>query len=589
MVTLALIGLVGGLITGVSPCVLPMLPIIFFAGGTTPSPQPQPEPRPVQGPGGTDVLEVAPARKVRNRRPFAIILGLVTSFSVFTLFGSVLLSALGLPDDLLRWVGLTVLALVGIGLIVPAVGHWIEKPFYRLPKISGHNDNGFLLGLGLGTLYVPCAGPVLAAITVAGATGEVGARTVVLTISFAIGAALPLLVFATAGSNIAARIGAYRQRATTFRRIGGIVMIALAVGLAFNLTDALQRAVPAYTGGLEKKISESDAFQGALVPFETDENKDLAKCTPGSDQLASCGTAPAIRGTQQWFNTPDGRAVDLASLKGKVVLLDFWAYSCINCQRDEPHISSWYDAYQDDGLEVIGIHAPEFAFEKSASNLQAAIDKEQITYPVVQDNDLKTWTAYRNRYWPAKYLIDADGTVRAIKFGEGDYAQTESLIRELLRDADPGVELPDPVEADTQDTASAEGPLTPELYLSLFRTTGYSGTPERFGKDARDFELDPDQPQDTYSYGGRWKPGSEYFEALGDDSRMRLHYAGKDVFHVIAGEGTVTVSQDGQPDRTIQVSGEPNLYPLVENDDYGTGVITLTYSKGLRVYTYTFG
>ncbi|MFT4263091.1 MAG: cytochrome c biogenesis protein CcdA [Nocardioides sp.] len=565
MLTLALIGLVGGLITGVSPCVLPMLPIIFFAGA-----------------GG------AGEERSDRTRPLKIIVGVVTSFSVFTLLGSTILSFLGLPDDFLRWAGIAVLALVGIGMLIPALGHLIERPFYRLPKVTGQRGGPFVLGLGLGTLYVPCAGPILAAITVAGATGQIGWRTVVLTVSFALGAALPLLIFASAGSNIRGRINAYRSRATAFRVGGGVILIVLAVALAFNATDALQRAVPNYTGGLEKRLATSDAVQGALTPFETEENKALSKCTPGADELASCGVAPKLR-KGRWLNTPDGRAISLDDLHGKVVLIDFFAYSCINCQRDQPYIQRWQKAYAGAGLEVIGVHSPEFAFEKSSSNLVAAMRKEGTTYPVLQDNELATWTAYRNRYWPAKYLIDRDGTVRAIKFGEGDYAQTEGLIRTLLTDpatGGSGVTLP-AATTKVDDPGFTEA-RTPELYLAA-NHPGYVGSPKYVGTDRTTYAYaGASQPQDTYGLAGPWSATSEHLVAE-DGSQLRLHFRGRDVYHVLAGSGTVTISEPGKPDRTIDVSGTPNLYPLITGDDVLDETITLTYGKGIEAYTFTFG
>ncbi|NOL45462.1 cytochrome c biogenesis protein DipZ, partial [Kribbella sandramycini] len=327
MITLAFIGLVGGLITGVSPCVLPMLPIIFFAG-TTGKKEPAAT-RKTVGEGDLLVEEVEIAKPARDFRPLKIIAGIVVSFSVFTLAGSVILSALGLPDDFLRWGGLTILTLVGLGLIFPALGHWIEKPFYRLPKINKNNNGAFVLGLGLGTLYVPCAGPVLAAITVAGATGNVGWRTVVLTVSFAMGAALPLLIFASAGSRISQRVKAYRNHQKGFRTAGGIVMILLAVALAFNVTDVIQRSLPSYTSGLEQKVAENKTVQGVLAPALGKGGQELAKCTPGAAELTVCGAAPEFTGTQKWFNTPGGKPATIAGLKGKVILVDFWAYSCI--------------------------------------------------------------------------------------------------------------------------------------------------------------------------------------------------------------------------------------------------------------------
>jgi cytochrome c biogenesis protein CcdA/thiol-disulfide isomerase/thioredoxin len=577
MITLALIGLIGGLITGVSPCVLPMLPIIFFAGSSTVSGPPTGEPA-VEG----DTL-VATKKKL-NTRPLKIIAGLVTSFSIITLFGTTLLSFLGLPDDFLLWVGLIVLTVVGVGLIVPAVGHVIEKPFYRLPKISNPDSGAFLFGMGLGTLYVPCAGPVLAAIVVAGATGDVGIKTVVLTVSFALGAALPLLFFAAAGARAGERIKSYRAKAQQFRVASGIVLILLAVALAFDAPAALQKALPNYTGGLEKKVAESKTVQGALSPLSNDENKDLARCIPGSPKLASCGVAPSIKGTQQTFNA-DGGPIDLADYRGKVVLVDFFAYSCINCQRDAPHLADWNTRYKDAGLQIIGIHSPEFAFEKSAGNLKSAIRKEKLTYPIAQDNNLSTWTNYRNRYWPAKYLIDAKGTVRAIKFGEGSYDQTESQIRRLLKVADPSVTLPKP--SGMVGTHVPAG-TTPETYFGYSGNTNYVGDPKVLLQRQQDYLLRPGQPDDTYSLGGRWTVETKYAEA-GKAARSRLNFTATKVFHVLAGTGTVTIEVEGEKTRTITVDGTPNLYEIYSAKTAQRKTMTLEYSKGLEAYTFAFG
>ncbi|MDX6262138.1 MAG: hypothetical protein QOH84_3826 [Kribbellaceae bacterium] len=589
MITLALIGLLGGLITGVSPCVLPMLPIIFFAGTTGKT---EPVRTATARKGGSDgdllVEEVAVGKPARDWRPLKIIAGIVVSFSVFTLAGSVILSALGLPDDFLRWGGLIILSIVGLGLIFPALGHWIEKPFYRLPKINRNNNGAFVLGLGLGTLYVPCAGPVLAAITVAGATGNVGWRTVVLTVSFAMGAALPLLIFASAGSRISQRVKAYRDHQKGFRIAGGAVMIALAVALAFNVTDVIQRSLPSYTSGLEKKVAENKTVQGALAPAIGVGGEELAKCTPGAAELAMCGAAPEFRGTQKWFNTADGKAATLGELKGKVVLVDFWAYSCINCQRATPHLLAWDKAYKSLGLQIVGIHSPEFAFEKSAGNLQSAISQEKIGYPVGQDNNLATWTAYRNQYWPAKYLVDAGGTVRSIKFGEGDYGQTEDQIRQLLTDANPGIKLPAPVDGTVKaDSIGAEG-TTPETYLAYSRSKNLNGTGKLTPNKTVAFGLNAQQPNDTYSLGGSWAVGTQSVTST-KGSQVRLNYQAAKVFHVLSGEGTVTVSIPGRPDKTITVKGTPNLYELVNQPQQERQTMTLTYSAGISAFTFSFG
>jgi cytochrome c biogenesis protein CcdA len=224
VLSLALIGFFGGLITGISPCILPVLPVIFYSGGVQGA-------RTGGADGGTTVVK-APSRW----RPYLVISGLVVSFSVFTLVGSLLLSLLNLPQDVLRWTGLIVLVLIGIGLIVPRFESILEKPFSWIPQRNvGTDRGGFLLGIALGAVYVPCAGPVLAAITVAGSTGEIGIETVVLTATFAVGAAIPLLFFALAGRRVGERVKSFRKHQRGIRMTGGVVMIALAIGLVFNV------------------------------------------------------------------------------------------------------------------------------------------------------------------------------------------------------------------------------------------------------------------------------------------------------------------------------------------------------------------
>ncbi|GMA35307.1 cytochrome c biogenesis protein/redoxin [Demequina litorisediminis] len=437
---LVIIGLLGGLITGISPCILPVLPVIFLTGGAQSARVPRYDALGTMGgvgatPGAaTSVATAAPATpEVSRWRPYLVIAGLVTAFTLVTLVGSLILSALHLPQDVIRWVAMGVLVLIGIGLIVPRFEHLLERPFAFVPRRRvDQSRGGFGVGLALGAVFVPCAGPVLAAIIVAGSTGNIGAGTVALTVSFAIGVAVPLLFFALAGRGLAERVKAFRRRERGLRIAAGVAMIALAVGLAFNLPAVLQRALPDYTAGIQEQLTDNDAAQDALAlgGLVNDENKDLDQCTNGASELESCGTAPSIKGIEAWFNTPDDQGIDLADLRGEVVLVDFWAYSCINCQRSIPHSVAWDETYGDLGLNVIGIHSPEYSFEKDEANVRAGAEDFGITYPVALDNDLATWTNYRNRYWPAHYLIDADGTVRHISFGEGNYADTEKMIRE---------------------------------------------------------------------------------------------------------------------------------------------------------------
>lgn len=566
--SLALIGLLGGLITGISPCILPVLPVIFLSGGAQSARLPL-------GEGGVST--------VSRWRPYLVILGLVTSFSVFTLLGSFLLALLGLPQDVLRWAGIVVLVLIGVGLIVPAFQHILEKPFSWIPqKAVGTERGGFTLGIALGAVYVPCAGPVLAAITVAGSTGRIGVGTIVLTVSFAIGAALPLLVFALAGRRVAERVKAFRARQKLIRTVGGVVMIALAVGIAFNAPQAIQRLLPDYTSALQEGLGTdevADALDlGGLV---TDENKDLDQCTNGATELESCGTAPELRGLTGWINSDP---VTLEQLRGQVVLVDFWAYSCINCQRSIPHVVAWDQAYRDAGLTVIGIHSPEYAFEKEQRNVEAGARDFGIEYPVALDNSLSTWTTYRNRYWPAHYLIDAEGMVRHIRFGEGGYADTEKLIRELLLQSNPDAQLPPATEL-ADDTPDA-GATTPETYLGSTKKVNYAG--EQAYRTGR-FSFPDAVAVDSYALDGQWTIGTQSVTPDGGDARIRLAYrAGDEVRMVLSGEGTVTVDGGGTT-RRIDVSGTPTSYRLLDLDGETAGTITVTVSPGVEAFSFTFG
>ncbi|WP_433403614.1 cytochrome c biogenesis protein DipZ [Streptomyces sp. CA-146814] len=604
MLTLALIGLLGGLITAVSPCILPVLPVVFLAGGTGGKEDDRTKPgAATEGPdapsphGGTAVLTApAPAApapdaagrppRTRNRRPYAVVAGLVVSFAFFTLLGVTIISALGLPQDILRYIGLGLLVLIGLGLILPPVERILEKPFARIPQRQVNKEGGaFALGLGLGLLYVPCAGPVLAAITVAGARGEISADIVVLTLSFAVGTAVPLLAFALAGRRVAERVAAFRKRARVLRVIAGSLMIVLALGLAFDVTAAIQRALPDYTSGVQKKIEDSDAARQQLSGLYDDSNKELSRCEDGADELRSCGQAPPLEGIDGWLNTPGNRPVDLKSLRGKVTLIDFWTYSCINCQRAVPHLQDWERAYEDAGLRIIGVHSPEFAFEKKRGNVVSGAEKLGVTWPVALDNDLATWDNYRNRFWPAKYLIDAEGTVRYFKFGEGEYDKTEKMIRELLRQADPTVTLPEPTGRAMDDLTTGR---TPETYLSNLRIRGYTGTPLVDDKPAvYRFPREP-LALDKLSLDGTWTAGYEHFTA-GPDARLAITYRAKNANLVLAGTGKVTVVVDGKATRTIDVSGSPTLYRLTDDKDPRTARLELRLDEGLQAYAFTFG
>jgi cytochrome c biogenesis protein CcdA/thiol-disulfide isomerase/thioredoxin len=515
-----------------------------------------------------------------------VIAGLVLSFSAVTLLGSALLSLLHLPQDAIRWVALVALVAIGLGLIFPQFEAVLEKPFSRLPqKQFGSGRSGFGLGLALGVLYVPCAGPVLAAIVVAGATGTIGLNTVALTLSFAVGATLPLLFFALAGQRVAERVAAFRRRQRGIRIAAGVVTILLAVGLVFNLPAVLQRAIPDYTSSLQKQVGGEEQLRelnlGGLV---NDQNAQLSNCFNGGPELESCGTAPDLKGITKWLHTTNGAPIDLKSLRGKVVLIDFWAYSCINCQRAIPHVVGWYGAYQDKGFEVIGVHTPEYAFEKEEGNVASGAKDLGITYPIAMDNGFSTWTNYRNRYWPAEYLIDQQGTVRHVKFGEGDYDVTEKLIRQLLSEGEGSADLPPAIDApDTTPTSQ----LTPETYFSVGKVVNYGGQ-GGYDQGVRAFAYPAQLADDTFALRGPWAVDYQGITARSDDAAITLNYHARDVYIVVGGTGTVTVTRAGKT-ATVPVSGPPDMRQVVAGDDDGAGSLEVRLSKGLQAFSFTYG
>ncbi len=514
-------------------------------------------------------------------RPYLVIAGLVCSFSLVTLGGSALLSALHLPQDAIRWAALVMLTLIGLGLIFPPLQHLIERPFASIPmRETDSGRSGFGLGLTLGALYVPCAGPVLAAIVVAGGTASIGVPILVLTATFAVGTAIPLLAFALAGRRITERVAAFRRRQRAIQIAGGVAMILLAVALVFNLPAVLQRAVPDYTSAMQARIGANKLRQ-QLSPGPKGQ---LADCTDGADQLQQCGPAPAITGITQWLNTPGGAPIDLASLRGKVVLIDFWAYSCINCQRAIPHVVEWYNRYRDHGFVVIGVHTPEYAFERVPGNVASGAAALHITYPIALDNDYATWNSYQNLYWPAEYLIDANGTVRHTKFGEGDYDGTEGLIRQLLAAQAPDARLP--AAAQSPDT-TPHTRLSPEMYLGAGKASYYGGGGE-YRSGATTFSYPPTLAGDRFALRGHWTLDDQGATADGADAALRLNYTAKDVYLLVGGTGTVTVTRGGRT-TTLPIGGPPTLHQIVADPAAGSDQLDLQATQGLQVFSFTFG
>ena len=543
MIVLLGIGFLAGVITAVSPCVLPVLPILL-AGGAS------------------------------GRKPLRIIAGLVASFSVFTLFATWLLDQLGLPQDLLRNLAIVFLFVLAATLLVPRVALLIERPLAFFSRFQPRNaGGGFFFGTALGLVFVPCAGPVLATVTVVAANSHVGLRALLLTVAYALGAALPMLAIAQGGRRVSTRL---RRRAPAVRAVSGALIALVAIGLSFHLDDRLASFTPGYTNFLQRQVEDTKTAQRELAKVRGGKAALAPVTKTATGNLPDYGVAPPIVAGGSWIGSPP---LTLASLRGKVVLIDFWTYSCINCLRTLPHLKAWYAAYHKDGLVIIGVHTPEFAFEHVTSNVRAAVKRLGIPYPVVQDNRYRTWDNYANEYWPAEYLIDKTGHVRHTNFGEGDYAGTEQLIRRLL-----GASGPDARQvADATPTEL----LTPETYLGYTRIADYVGS--RLVPDkAADYTY-PVKPlaQNLLAYGGRWQVDADHIEALSGAS-LRLHFHAENVYIVLGGHGLVRALVDGKPTRALTVDAY-RLYTVRASHTVADATLELRFTPGVRAYSFTFG
>jgi thiol-disulfide isomerase/thioredoxin len=319
--------------------------------------------------------------------------------------------------------------------------------------------------------------------------------------------------------------------------------------------------------------------------------QDLQDCQTaalyGGSGLEKCGPEPAFSGIQQWLNTPGGKPVTLASLKGKVVLVDFWAYSCINCQRELPHVEAWYTDYaaaglEVVGLEVVGVHTPEYAFEHVPSNVAAGVSRLGLTFPVALDNSYDTWNAYDNQSWPAAYLIDATGQIRHISIGEGDYTGEEQYIRQLLTAAHPRTALPR--ATGVPDTTPTDPDLTPETYLGSEREQGYA---DNGSYTTGQFTPLANPPANAFDLAGTWTIGQQSITA-GKGAGISLAYHASYVYLDVGGTGTLTVSAGGTS-KVIRVSGAPDIYTVASHQSPQDGAVAISLSPGLQAYSFTFG
>jgi cytochrome c biogenesis protein CcdA/thiol-disulfide isomerase/thioredoxin len=587
MTLLILFGFVAGAATALSPCVLPVLPIALSAGAT----------------GG-------------QRRPLGIVTGLALSFTFATVALVYVIDKLGLPDDLLRNLAIAVLLAFGVALMVPSLAArleaWLSRFSGRIRVARGRGDgfwSGTAMGASLGLVYTPCAGPILAGVITVSASQPFTAGRLAVALSYGIGSAVVLYFLMLGGRRVIAPLA--RQSVGVQVAMGAVmVIVALAMLRDYDIRfqNAIASDLPDFLVNPSKPLEESDTTRDALVDIRGAPKNRFAEAAeesaaPSSPRgpgrrladLPILGAAPDFVGTQRWFNTPGGRPLSLRDLRGRVVVIDFWAYTCINCLRTLPYLKAWDERYRKAGLTIVGVHAPEFPFERDAANVADAIERNDLGYPVAQDNDFATWSAYGNEYWPAKYFIDARGRVRYLHFGEGEYETSERVIRELLAEA--GRRVGDRASG-VQAATAAIGVTTPESYLGSARADRFANGTIRPGN--QDFGTPPQPPPDHLAYGGRWRISPESATSLGGS--LDLNFGAKRVYLVLGSTGRsrqVRVQLDGRPipDRlagadvkngVLTVSSQ-RLYDLVHLSEVGDHVLRLVPEPGVSGYAFTFG
>lgn len=597
MISLLFIAFIGGFLTIAAPCILAVLPIIL---GSTIGHQ-------------------------NKFRPVAIVLGLTISFTGFGILFTYVTNLFGISSESLRTLALIFLGIFGLALIFPSV---FEKIIFNLQQFSkkllptkdpslkpaaekekGVLD-GFLVGASLGLVWVPCAGPILGAILTLAVTQADLAKTILLMLSYSLGAGIPMLIIAYGGNLVINKLKFLKQRGEQIKKLSGIVLLIgvafIALGLDVKIQTALYSAFPQFTKFEEKLLQQTSGELGTQPPVEQNETTQSNTSTQETETiklLEPTQKAPELTGTQSWINS---EPLKLSDLKGKVVIVDFWTYSCINCIRTLPYLNTWYSTYKDDGLVIIGVHTPEFAFEKDINNVKKAAKQYNISYPIVQDNDFKTWRAYNNNYWPAKYIVDKDGYLRYTHFGEGEYDQTEKVIRQLLAEGKAPSEMPEEksasVKADNVDFQKIE---TRETYVGYEREES-QGNKEAIIADKEQTFKEPAQIEnDLFYLVGKWIVGADNAKLNAKNGKIIINYKASQANLVMNGGGKTIKAKvllDGKliapgvrgadvaADGTVTIK-DAKLYGLVDTkDQYERHTLTLEFlDTGVEAFAFTFG
>lgn len=574
--TLFLLSYLGGVLTILSPCILPVLPFVF----------------------------------ARSDQPFMrsglpLLGGMALAFAgiatIATVGGNWAIQA----NQAGRIAAMVLLALFGLTLLVPSLAERLTRPLVALgSRLSSHAqqaDGGSvwasaLLGVATGLLWAPCAGPILGLILTGAAIQGASVNTTLLLLAYALGAATSLAAALLIGGKLFAGMKRSLGASEWIRRALGVLVLAgvAAIALGFD-TGLLTQLSTASTNKIEQSLLQTVGL----------ERKTTSTAVPGSD-LPVEGNLPELTGATRWLNSPP---LTREQLRGKVVLVDFWTYSCINCLRALPYVKAWAEKYRDAGLVVIGVHAPEFAFEKTEANVRRAVTDLGITYPVAQDNNLTIWQAFNNQFWPAHYFIDVEGRIRHHHFGEGEYERSESVIQQLLREGGrtnvPGGSV-DPRAEGAQATAAPTAKTSHETYLGYGRGQNFAAGTARTDESATyqtTAQLQPGQ----WGLDGQWTIGREMSRLDGPGGKISFRFHARDVHLVLApskegGSKPVRfkVTLDGKPpgdghgvDAAADGSGtvtEDRLYQLIRLKSPGDHTFTIEFADpGVQAFAFTFG
>lgn len=533
---LLVLAYLGGVLTIVSPCILPVLPFVFARTG-------QPF--------------------LRSGLP--LLAGMAVTFALVASLAAVGGGWVVQVNQYGRWLALLCVALFGLTLLLPQLSERLTRPLVaagsRLSAAAGADARprpgaSFLIGVATGLLWAPCAGPILGLVLTGAALQGASIGTTLLLLAYAAGAATSLALALLVGGKVFGLMKKSLGAGEWLRRGLGALMLAGVAAIALGLdTGVLSRLSTASTGGLEQslvdKLSAKPEQKGGAMMAAANHR----------DTLPIEGTLPPLEGAVQWLNSPPLTA---EALKGKVVLVDFWTYSCINCLRTLPYVKAWAEKYRDQGLVVIGVHAPEFAFERDVSNVTKAMKDLGITYPVAIDNAYKIWRAFDNQYWPAHYFADAKGQIRYHHFGEGDYAESERVIQQLLREAGARNVAGGLIQADAkgvQQATDMNEVQSPETYLGFQRAENFISTGTLATNQVANYPAAGNLALNHWTLEGQWNVGGQQATLDQPGGRIVYRFQARDL-HLVLGPGA-----DGKPVRfNVTVDGQ------APGDAHGTDV-----------------